>query len=62
MFYESREAVTKLFDNHSSIVSEAKYKAILEKEIPSMLACTAHVVCVAKVSTIRSLIIQISKY
>ena len=28
MFYESREAVIKLFNDYSTIVSEAKYKSI----------------------------------
>ena len=50
MLYESREAVIKLFNDYSSVVSEAKYKAIHGKGIPSM---SAHVARgrVAKVSS-----------
>ena len=44
---ESQEAAIKLFNGYSSVVSEAKYKTIHGKGIPSMLADTA---CVAKVS------------
>ena len=44
---ESRKAVIKLFNDYSSIVSEAKYKKNLGREIPRMLACLARV---AKVS------------
>ena len=32
LVYESREAVIKLFNGYSSIVSEAKYKSIMEKD------------------------------
>ena len=31
MLYKSQEAVIKLFNNYSSIVSEAKYKSIPEE-------------------------------
>ena len=31
LLYESREAVIKLFNDYSSIVSEVKYKTIHEK-------------------------------
>ena len=31
LLYESREAVVKLFNDYSSIVSEVKYKTIHEK-------------------------------
>ena len=41
MLYKSQEAVIKLFNNYSSIVSEAKYKTILGKQIPSMSARVA---------------------
>ena len=44
LLYESREAVTKLFNDYSS---EAKYKTIHGKGIQSMLA---RVACVVKVS------------
>ena len=43
LLYESREAVIKLFNDYSSIVSEAKYKTIHGKGIPSMLAHVAKV-------------------
>ena len=36
MFYESREVAIKLFNDYSSIVSEAKYKTIYGKGIPSI--------------------------
>ena len=38
LLYKSREAVIKLFNDYSSIISEAKYRTIHEKEIPSMSA------------------------
>ena len=38
LLYESREAVTKLFNDYSSIVSEAKYKTIHGKGRHSDLA------------------------
>ena len=38
MLYESREVVIKLFNDCSSIESEAKYKTIHVKGIPSMSA------------------------
>ena len=41
--FESRIAVIKLFNDYSSIASEAKYKTIYEKGIPSMLAGVAKV-------------------
>ena len=47
LLYKSREVVIKLISYYSSIVSEAKYKTIYGKEIPSILACIA---CLAKVS------------
>ena len=47
LLYKSREVVIKLISYYSSIVSEAKYKTIHGKEIPSILACIA---CLAKVS------------
>ena len=47
LIYESREAVIKLFDDSSSIISEAKYKAIHGKGISSKLARVARI---AKVS------------
>ena len=31
LLYESQEAVTKLFNNYSSIVSKAKYKSVHEE-------------------------------
>ena len=43
LLYKSREAVIKLFNDSSSIISEAKYRTIHEKEIPSMSACVAKV-------------------
>ena len=51
MLYKLREPVIKLFDDYSSIVSEAKYKTIHGKIIPSMLARVAH----GKVSSHSSL-------
>ena len=41
--YESWEAVIKLFNDYSLVVSEAKYETNHGKEILSMLACVAHV-------------------
>ena len=41
MLYKSQEAVIKLFNNYSSIVSEAKYKTIHGKQIPNMSARVA---------------------
>ena len=38
LLYKSREAVIKLFNGYSSIVSETKYKTTHGKGIPSMLA------------------------
>ena len=38
MLYESREAVIRLFNDYSPILSEIKYKNIHGKVIPSMLA------------------------
>ena len=49
MLYEWREAVFKIFNDHSSVVSEAKYKTIHGKEIPSMSVRLAHG-CLAEVS------------
>ena len=49
LLYEAREAIIQLFTGYSSIVSDAKYKTIYVKEIPSMsarVACS----CIAKVS------------
>ena len=45
--YESQQAGIKLFNDYSSIVSEAKYKKPDRKGISSILACITHV---AKVS------------
>ena len=42
MLCKSREAVIKLFDDYSSIASEAKYKTIHGKDIPSMSARVAY--------------------
>ena len=56
--YESREAVIKLFNDYSSIVSETKHKTIHGKGIPSMSARVAHV---AKVSDHSNLKILSSK-
>ena len=36
LLYKSREAVIKLFKDYSSVASEAKYKTIRLKRIPSM--------------------------
>ena len=49
LLYEAREAIIQLFTGYSSIVSDAKYKTIHVKGIPSM---SAHVACscIAKVS------------
>ena len=47
LLYESQEAVVKLFNDYSSIISEVKYKTIHEKIIPSML------VRIAKVSNLK---------
>ena len=38
LLYESWEAVMKLFNNYSWIISQTKYKTINGKGIPSMLA------------------------
>ena len=43
LLYKSREAVIKLFNGYSSIVSETKYKTTRGKGIPSMLAGVASV-------------------
>ena len=43
LLYKSQEAVIKSFNDYSSIVSEARYKTIHGKGIPSMLACVARV-------------------
>ena len=45
MLYESQKAVIKLFNDYSSIISDAKYKTIHGKGIPSILA---RIACVAK--------------
>ena len=47
--YQSRQAVAKLFVDYSSIVSDAKYKTIQGKGIPSMLA---RVACLARVAIV----------
>ena len=52
LLYKSREAVKKSFNDHSSIVSEAKYKAIHEKKFQ---------VCPHAELVVRYLAIQISK-
>ena len=36
MLYESREAVIKLFNDYSSVVSEAKYKSIHRKGLETL--------------------------
>ena len=41
LLYKSQEAVIKLFSDYSSIVFEAKYKSIYEKDISSMSARVA---------------------
>ena len=41
MLHESRETVIKLFNDYSSIASEAKHKTIHGKGIPGMSACIA---------------------
>ena len=41
MLYKSREAITKLVNDYSSVVSEAKSKPVHEKRIPSMSARVA---------------------
>ena len=43
LLYKSREAVIKLFNGYSSIVSETKYKTTHGKGIPSMFAGVASV-------------------
>ena len=43
MLYQTLEAVINLFNDYSSITSEAKYKAIHGKGHPSMLARVARV-------------------
>ena len=45
LLYKSRDAVIKLFNDYSSIVSEGKYKTIHEKRIPSMLASFELAIC-----------------
>ena len=52
MLYELWEAVIKLFNAYSWIVSEAKYKNIHGKGIPSMLASLARLY-VANISDIK---------
>ena len=39
LLYKSQEVVLKLFNDYFSIVSEAKYKTIHGKGIPSMSTC-----------------------
>ena len=53
MFYESQEAVIKLFNNYSVIVSEAKYKTIHGKGIPSILARVARLAKVSNHSNLK---------
>ena len=43
LLYEWQQVVIKSFNNYSSIVSEAYYKTIHGKRIPSMLVCVAWV-------------------
>ena len=38
LFYESREAVIRLFNDYSSIASKAKYKGTIRKGLPGMSA------------------------
>ena len=61
LLYKSQEAVIKLFNDYYSTLSEAKYKTVHEKEIPSTSARVARS-RVVKVKILRPLIIQISKY
>ena len=51
-FCKSRKAIVKLLNDHSSIMSEAKYKATHEIALPGMLARLAK----------ASLTVLISKY
>ena len=43
MLIESQQAVIKLFNHYSLIVSEARYKTILGKGIPNMSASVARI-------------------
>ena len=58
LLYKSQEVVLKLFNDYFSIVSEAKYKTIHGKGIPSMSTCIPQV---AKVSDDSNLKILSSK-
>ena len=53
LLYKFPKAVIKLFNYYSSIVTEAKYKIIHGKGIPSMLACMARVAPVAKLCDLK---------
>ena len=55
LLYISREAVIKLFNGYSSIVSETKYKTTHGKGIPSMLAGVASVSKVSDHSNLKIL-------
>ena len=46
LFYESREAIIRLFNDYSSIASKAKYKGTIRKGLPGM---SARIVCVTEV-------------
>ena len=55
LLYESEEAAVELFDDYSSILSEAKYKTTYGKEIPRMLECVAHLAKVSDHSNLKTL-------
>ena len=55
LLYKSRETVIELFNDYSSIVSEAKYKTIHGKVIPSMSARVAHVAKISDHSNLKIL-------
>ena len=50
-----QEALIKLFNDHSLIVSETKYKATHRRRISSMLTCIAHLVKVSDHSNLKIL-------
>ena len=58
LLYESEEAAIELFDDYSSILSEAKYKTTYGKEIPRMLECVAHVAKVSDHSNLKTLSLE----
>ena len=55
LLYKSWEVVLKLFNDYFSIASEAKYKTIHGKGIPSMSACIAQVAKVSDDSNLKIL-------